>query len=139
MRFYTASREMSLPTNEDTVLDDAEIVNAAPDTTHKNYDRFSEAVPEGTRFASDYVGVEVVRRRGQPRLAVPYHPALEPLGRIDSKGGSKKGGRTKSQMEARGDPCCFDGGCNHDATVPWVGNRHLTVHHGKVLNHWKNV
>ena len=66
MRYYSSSREMSLPTNEDTVLDDEEIVNAAPDRTHKNYDRFSEGVPEGTRFAADYVGVEIVRRRGQP-------------------------------------------------------------------------
>ena len=80
MRYYSSSREMSLPTNEDTVLDDEEIVNSAPDKAHKNYDRFSEGVPEGTRFASEYVGVEVVRRRGQPRLAVCYHPALEPLG-----------------------------------------------------------
>ena len=79
VRFYTASREMALPTNEDTILDE-EVVNANPDTSHKNYDRFSEAIPEGTRLASDYTGVEVVRRRGQPRLAVPYRPTLEPLG-----------------------------------------------------------
>jgi hypothetical protein len=71
---------MSRPTNEDTVLDDAEVITADPDTTHKNYDRFSEDALEGTFFSSDFPGVEVVRRRGQPRLAVPYHPALEPLG-----------------------------------------------------------
>ena len=80
VRYYSASREMSLPTNEDTVLDDEEVASAPPDKAHKSYDPFSETVPQGTRFASDYVGVEVVRRRGQPRLAVPYHPALEPLG-----------------------------------------------------------
>ena len=82
MRYYSATRETSLPTHEDTIQDD-EVVVANADAVvraHKNYDRFSEGVPEGTRFASDYTGVEVVCRRGQPRLAVSYHPALEPLG-----------------------------------------------------------
>ena len=81
MRYYSSSsREMSQATHEDTVLDDEVIVNAEPDRSHKNYDRFSEGVPEGTRFSSGYQGVEVARRRAQPRLAVAYHPALEPLG-----------------------------------------------------------
>ena len=80
MRYYSSTREMSQPTQEDTVLDDEVVVSAEPERSHKNHDRFSEGVPEGTRFPSGYQGVEVARRRAQPRLAVAYHPALEPLG-----------------------------------------------------------
>jgi hypothetical protein len=73
---------LTVPTGEDTVLDDEEGGGASyiPKTTHRHYDRYSETVPEGAKFASDFKGVEVVRRRNQQRLAVSYHPALEPLG-----------------------------------------------------------
>ena len=82
MRYFSSSREMSIPTGEDTVVDDADIVNIEVDRAHRHYDRFAEGVPEGTRFSADYVGIEVVRRRVQSRLAVCYHPALEPLGQM---------------------------------------------------------
>ena len=76
MSFYSTLREMSRPTNEDTVLDDEEVTTAAPDTEKKNYDRFSEAAPDRTKFFSGFPSVEVVRRRGRPPLADLYHPAI---------------------------------------------------------------
>ena len=79
MRFYGEARTLILPTNEDTINEEVGVTYEAK-TTHRHYDRFSETVLEGTMFASDFKGVEVVRRRNQQRLAVPYHPALEPLG-----------------------------------------------------------
>ena len=50
-----------------------------PQAEHKDYDQFSESVPEGQRFASSMKHVEGLRRRHQSRLAVSRVATLEPL------------------------------------------------------------
>ena len=75
-RYYAAAEEGGgASTLEDTCCDQGII--SQPD--HKNYDEWSEAVPEGTRFASSMKSAEGVRRRHQSRLAVNRSPTLEPI------------------------------------------------------------
>ena len=80
VRYYAVAGALTSATNEDTVMDDVAEGATCTNISHRHYDVFSETVPEGQRFGSDYTGVEVVRRRHQQRLAVPRHTNVEPLG-----------------------------------------------------------
>ena len=75
-RYYAATDEGgAASTLEDTCCDQG--ILSQPD--HKNYDEWSESVPEGTRIASSMKSAEGVRRRHQSRLAVNRSPTLEPI------------------------------------------------------------
>ena len=75
-RYFAMTEEnVNAPTLEDTCCDEGLI----PQPDHKNYDAWSETVPEAKRFNASMKHVEGVRRRNSSRLAVSRTGMIEPL------------------------------------------------------------
>lgn len=75
----TATAISAMVTSENTVDDDHE-VETTPEPNHRHFDRFSETVPVGQCFLSDFDGTDGVRRRQQTRFAVNRNAFITPLG-----------------------------------------------------------